>query len=82
MIFAADKVSKVGELRSALSEAARRHQPRAEPLVPPRRLAHFRRCLEMLEEGLGDPPLVHQLRTALGALDHDLKTPGATRAAA
>lgn len=34
MIFAADKVSKVGELRTVLSEAARRHEPRAESLVP------------------------------------------------
>jgi (p)ppGpp synthase/HD superfamily hydrolase len=82
MIFAADKVSKVGELRSALSEAARRHQPRAESLVPPRRLAHFRHCLGMLEERLGDSPLVHQLGTALTGLDHDLKKPVATRAAA
>lgn len=82
IIFAADKVSKVGELRAALSEAARQHQPRAESLVPPRRLAHFRHCLGMLEEQLGDSPLVLQLRTALAGLDHDLNTLGATRAAA
>jgi (p)ppGpp synthase/HD superfamily hydrolase len=82
MIFAADKVSKVGELRAALAQAARRHEPRPASLVPPRRLAHFRRCLGMLEERLDDSPLVHQLGTALAGLDHDLKTPGATWAAA
>jgi hypothetical protein len=82
MIFAADKVSKVGELRAALSEAARRHEPRAESLVPARRLAHFRHCLGMLEERLADSPLAGQLGTALAGLDHDLKKPVATRAAA
>jgi HD domain len=82
MIFAADKVSKVGELRSALSEAARRHESRADSLVPLRRLAHFRRCLGMLEERLGDSQLVHQLGTALAGLDRDLKTSAAIRAAA
>jgi (p)ppGpp synthase/HD superfamily hydrolase len=81
MIFAADKVSKVGELSAALSKAARR-QPRAGSLIPPRRLAHFRRCLGMLEERLGDAPLVHQLATALAGLERDLHAFGATRAAA
>ena len=82
MIFAADKISKVGELRSALSQATPRHASRAHSLVPPRRLAHFRDCLGMLEELLGDSPLVHQLGTALAGLDHDLKKPAATQAAA
>jgi HD domain len=82
MIFAADKVSKVGELRAALSEAARRRESRAESLVPPRRLAHFKRCLGMLEEQLGDSPLVRQLGTTLAGLDHDLERSGTTRVAA
>jgi hypothetical protein len=33
----------------------------------------------MLEERLGDSPLVYQLATALAGLDHDLHTLGATR---
>jgi (p)ppGpp synthase/HD superfamily hydrolase len=82
MIFAADKVSKVGELRAALSEAARRRESRAESLVPSRRLAHFKRCLGMLEEQLGDSPLVRQLGTALAGLAHDLERSGTTRVAA
>jgi (p)ppGpp synthase/HD superfamily hydrolase len=82
MIFAADKVSKVGELRAALSKAARRHQPRDESQIPEWLLAHFRHCLGMLKERLDDSPLVHQLATALAGLDHDLHTLGATRAAA
>ena len=82
MIFAADKISKVGELRATLSESPRRRRPRTESLVTPRRLAHFRRCLAMLEERLGGSPLVRQLSTALAGLDHDLKTSAATRAAA
>ena len=50
MIFAADKVSKVGELRAALSAAAPRHELLEESLVPPRRLTRFKHCLEMLED--------------------------------
>jgi hypothetical protein len=80
VIFAADKVSKVRELRAALSDVAQRYESREDSLVPPRRLAHFRRCLGM--QRLGDSPLVHQLGTVLAGLDHDLRTPEATRAAA
>ena len=40
MIFAADKVSRVGELWSALSGAALRHESRTDSQVPPRRLNH------------------------------------------
>jgi (p)ppGpp synthase/HD superfamily hydrolase len=49
MVFAADKVSKVRELR--LDRAPSR-----------RRLTHYRRCVEMLEQRLSDSPLVVQLR--------------------
>lgn len=82
IIFAADKVSKIGELRAALSEATLRHESIADSLVPPRRLAHFRHCVGMLEERLDDSPLVHQLGMALTGLDHDLKALGATPVAA
>lgn len=53
MVFAADKISKVRELRLARSQAK----------VPRRRLTHYRRCLELLERLLSDSPLVMQLRT-------------------
>jgi (p)ppGpp synthase/HD superfamily hydrolase len=49
MVFAADKVSKVRELRLGAK-------------LPERRLTHYRRCLELLERLLSDSPLVSQLR--------------------
>jgi (p)ppGpp synthase/HD superfamily hydrolase len=74
MIFAADKVSKVGELRAAISTATRQRRLVDVSLVRPRRLAHLRHCLGTLEERLGDSPLVGQLRFELIGLDHDLTT--------
>ena len=71
-IFAADKVSKVCELRAAVSSATRRGERVKESLLPPRRLAHFRHCLGMLEERLGDSPLVQQLRAELVTLAGEL----------
>jgi guanosine-3',5'-bis(diphosphate) 3'-pyrophosphohydrolase len=50
MVFAADKISKVRELRLVRSPAKRR-------------VNHYRRCLELLERLLADSPLVVQLRT-------------------
>lgn len=55
MVFAADKISKVRELRFASSPAK----------LPRRRLTHYRRCLELLERRLSDSPLVMQLRAEL-----------------
>jgi (p)ppGpp synthase/HD superfamily hydrolase len=49
MVFAADKISKVRELRATRS-------------LPRRRLTHYRRCVELLERLLSDSPLVAQLR--------------------
>jgi (p)ppGpp synthase/HD superfamily hydrolase len=49
MVFAADKISKVRELRF-------------HGRVGQRRLTHYRRCLELLERLLSDSPLVSQLR--------------------
>lgn len=71
-IFAADKVSKVRELRAALARAARR--PVVESLVPPRRVAHLRHCLDLLQERLGDSSLVRLLGTELAGLTGDLKS--------
>jgi (p)ppGpp synthase/HD superfamily hydrolase len=58
MVFAADKVSKVRELS-------------LEPVPSKpsqRRMTHYRRCLELLERGLTDSPLVDQLRVELNQL--------------
>jgi (p)ppGpp synthase/HD superfamily hydrolase len=49
MVFAADKISKIRELRSVRRPAQRR-------------LNHYRRCLELLERRLSDSPLVSELR--------------------
>jgi (p)ppGpp synthase/HD superfamily hydrolase len=71
MLFAADKLSKVRELRldptaahESLSGGARITRSRD------RRLTHYRHCLALLEDQLPDSPLVGQLRTELeGYLD-------------
>lgn len=73
MIFTADKVSKVHELRAAISMARRRHERVDKSLVRPRRLAHYRNCLGMLDERFGDAPLVELLRAELAGLSDDLK---------
>ena len=65
LIFAADKVSKVRELRLAVARCSRRGEMPDPSLVRPRRLIHYRRCLGMLEERLGGTPLVEQLRVEL-----------------
>jgi (p)ppGpp synthase/HD superfamily hydrolase len=69
MIFAADKVSKVRELRLTLARLARRREYPARSLLRPRRIAHYFRCLGMLEEQLGESALVRQLRTELARLE-------------
>jgi (p)ppGpp synthase/HD superfamily hydrolase len=78
-VFAADKISKMRELRAAIATASPHHERVDESLVPSRRLAHLRHCLGMLEEQLGDSPLVQLLRTELGELDDDLRGSVATR---
>jgi len=74
MVFAADKVSKVRELRAAISMAEPGHERVEKSLVRPRRLAHYRHCLGMLEERLGDSPLVELLRIELTGLRDELKS--------
>jgi HD domain len=63
MVFAADKISKVREL--SLETAQTRPQAAGVPRSRDRRLAHYRRCLRLLEEHLPDSPLVAELRTEL-----------------
>ena len=72
-VFAADKISKIRELRTAVAAAARRREPINSSLVRPRRLIHFRRCLGMLEEGLGSSSLVAELRHELAGFNADLE---------
>jgi (p)ppGpp synthase/HD superfamily hydrolase len=71
-VFAADKLSKLRELRR---EATADHDAGGTNFwmhdVRARRLTHYRRSLEVLEERLPDSPLVHQLAAELGALRHD-----------
>jgi (p)ppGpp synthase/HD superfamily hydrolase len=66
LLFAADKVCKVRELRARL--AARSAGPEREDAELRAKLEHYERSLEMLEEKLPDHPLVRQLRFELEAL--------------
>jgi len=65
-LFAADKLSKLRELRR---EAAVDRDPRGAPTPLPemraRRLRHYQRSLALLEERLPDSPLVRELRDEL-----------------
>ena len=64
--FAADTISKARELRLA-SRLTResRLQPALDHADRDRKLAHCRRCVDLLEHRLTDSPLVTQLRTEL-----------------
>jgi (p)ppGpp synthase/HD superfamily hydrolase len=72
-VFAADKVSKVREVRAAIARARHTGRPLKRSLIPARRLAHLRRCLGMLEEHLGETALVGLLRGELTGLGRDLQ---------
>jgi (p)ppGpp synthase/HD superfamily hydrolase len=71
-LFAADKISKVRELRrlDATAGAQPRRTPR-EHQTNERRLAHYRACLALLQERLPGSPLVHQLEAELRRLSRD-----------
>jgi hypothetical protein len=62
-VFAADKVTKVRELRAQIAWSPDGEDPSRE-----RRLAHYRACLVALEEHESDAHLVRQLRFELWAL--------------
>jgi len=73
MVFAADKISKVRELRR---EAARKSRAGGRPAASTtykRRFAHYAECLRVVEEGLGDDPLVVQLRSEVARLPQPAK---------
>ncbi len=77
MIFAADKVSKVRELRTRIANAHHAGEPLPEDA--PEKLARYDAGLEMVEHVLPAHPLVRQLRFELEAL-HALP-PGQSTAA-
>ncbi len=66
MIFAADKISKVRELRTRITNA--RHAGEPSPKDAGRKLAQYDAGLEMLEQVLPGHPLVRQLRFELETL--------------
>jgi pantothenate kinase-related protein Tda10 len=72
MLFAADKLSKVRELRREQaidSQATVSHGHR--PQLRSRRVKHYQRSLALLEERLPNLPLVRELRNELGAVLKD-----------
>jgi (p)ppGpp synthase/HD superfamily hydrolase len=77
MLFAADKVSKVRELRREGPRGRRRSGAVVAAKASRRqRIAHYRRCLRLLDERMPDSPLVSQLREELA-----LATPGGRKLA-
>jgi HD domain len=79
-LFAADKLSKLRELRREAAGSAddgpapaRRRELRA------RRLRHYQRSLALLEERLPDSPLVRDLRDELSAYLRQRATPAGGR---
>jgi (p)ppGpp synthase/HD superfamily hydrolase len=82
LIFAADKLSKLRELRRALARSQRAGRPPARSLLRPRRVTHYRRSVVMLDEQLGASALVDQLRIELGRLESLIATARAGAAAA
>ena len=75
MVFAADKVSKVRELN--LEDARSSDQSARGSSERDRRIAHYRQCLQLLEELLIDSSLVAQLRTELEHAAPHRRLPGA-----
>jgi HD domain len=65
MLLAADKVSKVRELRLTSARECAPEPSRAAHRARDPRLVHYRRCLSLLQERLPDSPLVALLETEL-----------------
>jgi len=71
-LFAADKLSKLRELRrEAAVDRDQRGAPTPLPEMRARRLRHYQRSLAMLEERLPDSPLVSALRDELSLFRHE-----------
>jgi len=77
MLFAADKLSKVRELRLGPTPARKSRSGGADITRPhDRRLTHYRHCLALLQDQLPDCSLVRQLQTELDAqLDGAVSAP-------
>lgn len=74
MLFAADKLSKVRQLRreQALDSGGRAApSPGRRRQLRSRRVKHYQRSLALLEERLPGSPLVHELRKELGTVLKD-----------
>jgi hypothetical protein len=80
MLFAADKLSKVRELRrEAAADSLDGAKPASGRELRARRLKHYHRSLALLEERLPEAPLVLELRDELAALQHERATLAGTR---
>jgi HD domain len=77
-LFAADKLSKVRELRGADDGPPAGSGRREVRSVRARRLRHYQRSLALLEERLPESPLVCALRDELGALQRERPRRAAT----
>jgi hypothetical protein len=67
-VFAADKISKVRELRLQSAASTQPHSTPEASLTRQLKQAHYHRCLELLEDLLTDSPLVKQLRIELESI--------------
>jgi (p)ppGpp synthase/HD superfamily hydrolase len=67
-VFAADKISKVRELRLQSAASTQPHSTPEASLTRQLKQAHSHRCLELLEDLLTDSPLVKQLRIELESI--------------
>lgn len=70
-LFAADKLSKVRELRRERAEDSAGPPPGRVRELRARRLKHYQRSLALVEERLPEAPLVRELRAELRALLND-----------
>ena len=79
-LFAADKLSKLRELRRETGvDDARQRAPVRRRELRARRLRHYQRSLALLEERLPDSPLVRELRDELHSYLAQQATPTAGR---
>lgn len=76
LLFAADKLSKLRELRREThADEARTGLPRPVRELRARRLRHYQRSLALLEERVPDSPLVRELRAELHLFARQRRVP-------
>ena len=78
-LFAADKLSKVRELRRERIDPQACGSPGRRRELRTRRLKHYQRSLALLEERLPDAPIVRDLRDELRAFPREHPTLASTR---